>query len=567
VVYAEKRDLPFAGVLKNNKNLASGVVVMNRILLAALTYLFASITFYASAAEPRQEPTEQERARTVYIFHQPVVMLQAKFGLTTPEERVLRIRNTLRNFTQADVREPLKIIPVTRYNQQGRLIVMNSKPVMLLTEADLDEGDDLTLDQAAERVLTRLEAQRTALRDQFNPAWLALSVVKTAAGLLVLGLLYYGAWRSWRGFRRIFRRRIMENRSWVPHSWRRYIGAIEIKLFALLMIVLGLIAFYIWLSWVFSLFPWTRVWGTSLGDWSIRVVRQIALSIVSALPGLMIVLIIFLITAFILKLLKMVLNQVEAGRLQLPGIHPETVGATRKLISVAVWLFALSAAYPFLPGANSLAFKGISVFFGLMLTLGSAGIMNHAMSGLVLIYSRALRRGDVIRVADNEGKVSEIGMLATKIITRENYVVTVPNAVVVSGKITNLSAQQPDGGINLTVGVTIGYDTPWRQVHAMLELAAKRAKGIDLSEPPLVRQLGLMDWYIAYELQVRLLPNQSLAVARNELHSHIQDVFNEFNVQIMSPNFVMQPKGTVMVEKNNWYAAPASPPQGEKSSE
>ncbi len=100
----------------------------------------------------------------------------------------------------------------------------------------------------------------------------------------------------------------------------------------------------------------------------------------------MIVLIIFLITAFILKLLKVVLNQVEAGRLQLPGIHPETVGATRKLISVVVWLFALSAAYPFLPGANSLAFiKGISVFFGLMLTLGSAGVMNHAMSGLVLI--------------------------------------------------------------------------------------------------------------------------------------------------------------------------------------
>ena len=119
---------------------------------------------------------------------------------------------------------------------------------------------------------------------------------------------------------------------------------------------------------------------------------------VMAMPGILIVLIIFLITAYILKLLKVLLNQVEAGRLHLPGIHPETVGATRKLISVVVWLFALSAAYPFLPGANSLAFKGISVFFGLMLTLGSAGVMNHAISGLVLIYSRALRKGDIIRV-------------------------------------------------------------------------------------------------------------------------------------------------------------------------
>lgn len=335
---------------------------MKRIMLAFLTLFLASLAFSPQAAEPRQQPTEQERARTVYIFHQPIVMLQAKFGLTTPEERVLRIRNTLRNFTLADVREPLKIVPITRYNQQGRLIVMNGKPVMLLAQGDLDEGDDLTLDQAAQRVLVRMEAQRVALRDQYDSGWLALSAVKTAAGLLTLVLFWYGAYRSWCWVRRFYRRRILQNRSWVPQRWRQFIGAIETRLYALLMILLGIVALYVWLSWVFSLFPWTRVWGASLGDWSIRVLREIALSIVSALPGIMIVLIIFLITAFILKLLKVVLNQVEAGRLQLPGIHPETVGATRKLISVVVWLFALSAAYPFLPGANSLAFKGISVF-------------------------------------------------------------------------------------------------------------------------------------------------------------------------------------------------------------
>ncbi|HDG1669836.1 TPA: mechanosensitive ion channel [Kluyvera ascorbata] len=531
---------------------------MHKVWHTLIGCLLILLTLSAWSAEPRQQPTDQERARTVYIFHQPIVMLQAKFGLTTPEERVLRIRNTLRNFTQEDVLQPLKIIAVTRYHQPGRLIVMNGKPVMLLVQGDLDEGDDLTLDQAAARVLARMEAQRTSLKDQYDTHWIVLSVIKTVAGFGVLILFWYGAWRSWRWVRRVYRRRIFEKRSWVPERWRRFIGAIESRLYALLMILLGILAFYLWLRWSFSLFPWTRVWGESLGNWSVRVISEISLSIVSALPGLMIVLIIFLITAFILKLLKLLLNQVEAGRLSLPGIHPETVGATRKLISVMVWLFALSAAYPFLPGANSLAFKGISVFFGLMLTLGSAGVMNHAMSGLVLIYSRALRKGDVIRIADNEGQVTEIGMLATKIITRENYVVTVPNAVVVSGKITNLSVQNPGCGVNLTVGVTIGYDTPWRQVHAMLELAAKRARGIDLSVPPTVRQLALMDWYISYELQVRLMANESLANARNELHSHIQDVFNEFNVQIMSPNFVMQPKGSVMVAKENWYAAPAN---------
>lgn len=536
---------------------------MNRLLFAFLACLLALQAGLTIAAEPRMQPTDQERARTVYIFQQPVVMLQAKFGLTTPEERVLRIRNTLRNFTEEDVRQPLQIVSVTRYNQQGRLIVMNSKPVMLLAQADLDEGDDLTLDQAAERVLARMEAQRKALRDQYSDKWLTISTVKTAAGLLGLVLFWYVAWRSWRWVQRYFEHRMGETRGGTfSQGWRRFIGPLEARLYALLMILLGLVAFYIWLRWAFGLFPWTRVWGTSLGDWALRAVRGILFAIVSALPGLMIVLIIALITAFILKLIKLVLRQAEARRLHIPGIHPETVGATRKLISVGVWLFALSAAYPFLPGANSLAFKGISVFFGLMLTLGSAGVMNHAMSGLVLIYSRALRKGDVIRVADNEGQVSEIGMLATKIITRENYVVTVPNAVVVSGKITNLSALDPEGAVNLTVNVTIGYDTPWRQVHAMLELAAKRAQGVDLSQPPVVRQLSLMDWYIAYELQVRLQPGQSLAVVRNALHSNIQDVFNEFNVQIMSPNFVMQPENAVGVPKENWYTPPASSAEG-----
>ena len=113
---------------------------MNKVLLALLSCVLSVISFTGVAAEPRREPTEQERARTVYIFHQPIVMLQAKFGLTTPEERVLRIRHTLRNFTQQDVREPLKIVPITRYNQQGRLIVMNNKPVLLLTQADWMRG-------------------------------------------------------------------------------------------------------------------------------------------------------------------------------------------------------------------------------------------------------------------------------------------------------------------------------------------------------------------------------------------------------------------------------------------
>ena len=498
---------------------------MNRISVVILWVLALLALQPALAAEPRQQPTAREKARTVYIFHQPVVMLQATFGQTTPEERVLRTRSALRAFTEDDIR-------------------------LLLSQADLDEGDDLTLDQAAQRVLARMEAQRTGLQEQFNQRYLLISAGKALAGALLLALFYYGAFRAWRRVRRFFQLRILEKRSAIPQHWRRFLGNIEVRLYAALAILVGVLACYIWLSWAFSLFPWTRVWSESLGDWSLGVIRDISLSIVASLPGLMIVVLIFLITWLIIRLVKVVLDQVAAGRIQVPGIHPETVSATRRLISVVIWLFALS-----------LAFKGISVFFGLMLTLGSTGVMTHAMSGLVLIYSRALRKGDWIRLADNEGQVSEIGVLATKILTRENYIVTVPNAVVVSGKIVNLSAESSDGGFNLTTSVTIGYDTPWRQVHALLELAARRTPGVDQQIAPVVRKLGLLDWYSSYELQVRLLPATKLPDGRNALHSSIIDVFNEFGVQIMSPNYVMQPRAAVVVPQEAWYAAPAVAPQ------
>ncbi|WP_200970424.1 mechanosensitive ion channel family protein [Klebsiella pneumoniae] len=534
---------------------------MNRMSIVILWALALLVLQPALAAEPRQQPTAREQARTVTIFHQPVVMLQATFGQTTPEERVLRTRSALRAFTEDDIRQPLRVVPVIRYGQPGRLFLMNGKPVLLLSQADLDEGDDLTLDQAAQRVLARMEAQRTSLQEQFNNRYLFISAGKALAGALLLALFYYGAFRAWRRVRRFFLLRILEKRSAIPQHWRRYLGNIEVRLYAVLVILLGMLACYLWLSWAFSLFPWTRVWSESLGDWSLGVIRHLSLSIVASLPGLMIVVLIFLLTWLIIRLVKVVLDQVAAGRIQIPGIHPETVSATRRLISVVIWLFALSAAYPFLPGANSLAFKGISVFFGLMLTLGSTGVMTHAMSGLVLIYSRALRKGDWIRLADNEAQVSEIGVLATKILTRENYIVTVPNAVVVGGKIINLSAESADGGVNLTTSVTIGYDTPWRQVHALLELAARRTSGVDQQIAPVVRKLGLLDWYTSYELQVRLLPTTKLPDGRNALHSSIIDVFNEFGVQIMSPNFVMQPKAAVVVPQEAWYAAPAVAPQ------
>jgi len=519
----------------------------------------------ALGAEPRQAPSAQEKARTLYLLNQPVVMLQAKFGLTTPEERVQRIVTILRSLNDNDLAQSVEMHNVMRYRQPAVLFSINGKPFMLLAENDLDEGDDLTLAQAAERVRLRLDTLRQSLSEQYSSRYLLLSAGKSFLGALLLLAFILFALRSYAWLKRIYAVRRAQRKSIIPGALRAFLGPIEVRLYAIALISAFLVSFYIWVSWVLRLFPWTRIWGMELGGYALGLLQRLGMAILSALPGMLIVVVIFLITALVTRLLRLVLRRVETGQLHLSGLHPDTVGVTRKLISVVIWLFALSAAYPFLPGANSLAFKGISVFFGLMLTLGSAGVMNHAMSGLVLTYSRALRKGEVIRIADHEGVVSEVGMLATKILTRENYEVTVPNAVVVSGRIVNLSATLKGDGVNMTTSVTIGYDTPWRQVEAMLELAASRTPGINRSISPLVRQLALQDWYVAYELQVRLQAGESLAGVRSILHGHIQDVFNEFGVQIMSPNFISQPEQPVIVTKSKWFTPPANQDASDRS--
>jgi small-conductance mechanosensitive channel len=146
---------------------------------------------------------------------------------------------------------------------------------------------------------------------------------------------------------------------------------------------------------------------------------------------------------------------VEEEAMTVTWLAPDTAKATRRLTAVLIWVFALTVAYPYIPGSNSDAFKGISVFVGLMVSLGSAGLVNQVMSGLVVAYSRALKAGDFVRVGTTEGTVGEVGMLSTKVITPKREAVTVPNAVLVGSPITNYSRLADGQGAIVGTKVTM----------------------------------------------------------------------------------------------------------------
>ena len=318
-------------------------------------------------------------------------------------------------------------------------------------------------------------------------------------------------------------------------------------------------AAYIWLTFVLSRFAYSRPWGQTLGGFLIDTLTRMAAAVVDHLPNLITLAVILLITRVVAAAASAWFRAVERGDLPLSWLDPLAAKAARRLAVLAIWVFAITVAYPYVPGANTEAFKGVSVFVGLMVSLGSVGIVGQILGGLFVTFNRALRPGDVVKVGNVYGVVKDLGLVSVTLTTRAQEEVTIPNSVVVADAIRNFS-RAPVGGVVLSTSVTIGYDAPWRQVRAMLLLAAARTDGV-LKEPaPVVFETALSDFYVEYELVAYGAVSVPRPVLMSRLHEQILDAFNEQGVQIMSPHFEGQPDKPAIVERSKWFAAPAPKP-------
>jgi small-conductance mechanosensitive channel len=319
-----------------------------------------------------------------------------------------------------------------------------------------------------------------------------------------------------------------------------------------------LLLFYVWLVYSLQQFPMTEPVGRQLGAFLVDLLLNLAGKATDAVPGIVTTIVILLVAQALVQVSSNVFSAAEGGRVSIPIIKPDTASATRRIIRLVIWGIALAIAYPYIPGSDSAAFQGLSVLFGLMITLGSTGIVSQMMSGTVLVYSRALLPGEYVSTGEVEGIVTEMGAISTKLLTPQNQEVTIPNAVLVESTIRNYSRPFGSKSMQLSTKVTIGYDTPWRQVHAMMLMAADRTAGLVKSPTPYVVQRALTDFYVEYELfAVTDRPRDQLAVL-SALHSKIQDIFNEHGVQIMSPQYYEQPPQPLIVPREKWFTAPAA---------
>ena len=326
---------------------------------------------------------------------------------------------------------------------------------------------------------------------------------------------------------------------------------------ALLAFTMAVLLTYNWLTFVFRSFPYTRPWGESLRTFLTGRFTFFGEKIVQSIPDLFTAVLILLITRFFVRISNTFFLAAERGTVDIPWLNQDIAQPTRRIAATMLWLGGIVVAYPYLPGSDSDAFKGASVFIGLVISLGSSSVVNQMMSGLTITYSRSLRRGDFVRIGETEGTVLSVGPLSSKIKTSRGEEVTIPNAVVVSHITTNYSRYDKSEGVFFGTAITIGYDVPWRQVRALLLLAAERTDGVRTQPPPKVRQAALHDSYVEYVLLVALgQPSDRIAVM-DRLHANILDAFNEYDVQITSPNYEGDPEAPKTVPRSRWYAAPA----------
>ena len=433
---------------------------MPRTALRSLSALLLATSLglaSASLAEGAPEPA------TLEVWNRPIAVFRQALGGRTPADRARAVAERIREAPDEIVRGDVTLARFTGEPGDGFEVEMSGAPAFRLYAGDLDPEAGETLEQAAGAAAERLREVLRARVLQTDPARLARGALLALGATGLFALLATALARSRRfATARIFAasERRLRGVARMGFDPRRSLLLAAKYAVDLLALGLGLLLAYLWLTFVFVQFPYSAPWGARLGQYLLHLARFLGASLLDAVPEFFTVLVILLATRALTGVVARLFDSVAAGRIRTPWLEADTAEATRRIVIGAIWLFALAAAFPFIPGSESPAFRGIGVLAGLMLSLGSASIVNQAMSGLVLVYSRALREGDYVKIGEVEGTVTRRGSLSTQIRNVRGEEVTVPNGVVTSSSIVNYTRLSSAGGALVSATVTIGYDAP-----------------------------------------------------------------------------------------------------------
>lgn len=457
-----------------------------------------------------------------------------------------RVENIQRRLKQAKSdKQYLNLVESIRAVNQHQVaeIMIGNEPLAIVTDQDARAEGLNSRMTLAERQASNLKKALLQSIESHRPGSLILAAGQTAVSALALMLsLMFLNWL----FPKIY--------AWIKVARGKQIKSLRIQnaelisdqtladvLIGVLRVtrvttVIALLGIFIPLA--LSFFPETRGIASDIVDWAVQPVVGVALpAILAYLPNVFVIILIAIATYYLVAFVHFLFNEVGRGTITLANFDPEWADPTFKIIRFLVIAFAFVLIFPYLPGSGSPAFQQVSIFLGVLFSLGSSGAISHLVAGVFLTYTGAFKLGDRVKISDAVGDVVEKTLLATRIRTIKQEYITIPNAMVLSSHIINYSSSLKQTGLILHTTVTIGYDAPWRDVQAALIAAAKATDNI-LAEPaPFVLQTSLDDFFVSYEINAFTNKPQVMAVIYSDLHQNIQDQFNQAGIEIMSPHY------------------------------
>lgn len=520
-----------------------------RLILWLILCVFGNLSLVAG--EAASGATHQEAA--VILHGNQVTVLRATVYGYTPNERATLAHRRLLDLLAGDGAGMVG----TRVITDGTLLTLDGQDALLLVPEDADRLLGETLAEAvgkAQQALVRAVAEDRGPVNRERLTSVAVRILSATAifAVIILALV-------------MLRRLLLRGLGHLTTTTGGVGSNREIETFirdqltrVLRWVVLlttwaaSLLVGYLWLTACLTAFPLTRDLGDQLGGRLLEFSFDLLRNAGAAIPGLTVVAAIFCVTGLLARVVRLFFARIEHRRITLGWLNPDTAVPTRRISTVVMWFFAVAMAYPYVPGSSSDAFKGLSVFVGVIVSLGGASLVGQAASGFILTYLGIIRRGDYVQIGAIEGEVATIGIFNTRIETVFKEAVSVPNVFLLTNTSTNLSRFPGRDGVIVQATVTIGYDAPWRQVHQMLLAAAAGTPGLQTTPEPFVQQRALADFFVEYHLCAHLLKPIERIPVLSRLYAEIQDRFNEAGIQIMSPHYMQEPSKPMTVPPERW---------------
>jgi small-conductance mechanosensitive channel len=538
-------------------------------LLLLLAFAIAPGSSLAETQAPppaalSQAAPSQPTGAPVVFADETLFVIYDKLGPFSAQERAKSIEDRLVRLSQ-NPEIPIEEIGVNDI-EHATILTAGDFIVMAVTNGDAQPLGQ-TRQTVAKNYAKKIQIAVNKSREQVTLRALIIDAALTLLDTIILVVLLvlfhktfpkiYAKIEAWRG---TIIRPVKIQR--IELLSAEQITAALIRLTKTVHVVAVLILLYVYLTTVLGLFPWTRGISAALFGAVLSTLTTIGQAFATYIPNVASIAVIIVVTRYIIKLISLVFTGIGRGAITFTGFHRDWAEPTYKIVRFLAIVFAAIACFPYIPGSQSEGFRGISVFLGLLISLGSAAAIGNVIAGVVLTYMRPFHVGDRVRIADTFGDVTEKTLLVTRVRTIKNVDITIPNALVLSSHIINFSSSTiTPPPLILHSSVTIGYDAPWRKVHELLIAAAKGTTHILADPEPFVLQTALNDFYVTYEINAYTDQPNKMATIYAELHQHIQDTFNEAGVEIMSPHYTQIRDGNQTTIPDQYlpkgYQAPA----------